>query len=67
MIRTERSPILELGVHRLRVLPPRSRLGRRGVPIVEVPISYTARAIADGAKVCGPTAMWVLVKHRLRR
>lgn len=47
-----------------------AKLGRRGIPIVEVPISYTARAIAEGKKVRwtdGVEAMWVLIKHRLRR
>jgi dolichol-phosphate mannosyltransferase len=47
-----------------------AKLGRRGVPIVEVPIAYTARAIADGKKVRwtdGFEAMWVLVRHRVGR
>jgi dolichol-phosphate mannosyltransferase len=47
-----------------------AKLGRKKVAIVEVPIAYTARAIADGKKVRwtdGVEAMWVLVKHRLRR
>ncbi|MBE7451880.1 MAG: glycosyltransferase family 2 protein [Kofleriaceae bacterium] len=47
-----------------------AKLGRRKIPIVEVPISYRARAIEEGKKVRwtdGVEAMWVLVKHRLRR
>lgn len=47
-----------------------AKLGRRKIPIAEVPISYTARAIADGKKVRwtdGVEAMWVLMKHRLRK
>lgn len=47
-----------------------AKLGRRKIPIVEVPISYTARAIAEGKKVRwtdGVEAMWVLVKHRLSK
>lgn len=47
-----------------------AKLGRRKVPIVEVPISYTARAIEEGKKVRwtdGVEAMWVLVKQRLRK
>jgi glycosyltransferase involved in cell wall biosynthesis len=47
-----------------------AKLGRRGIQIVEVPISYTARAIADGKKVRwtdGVTAMWVLVKNKFRK
>jgi len=47
-----------------------AKLGRRKIPIVEVPIAYTARAVEDGKKVRwtdGVEAMWVLVKHRLGR
>ena len=47
-----------------------AKLGRRGVPIVEVPIAYTARALEDGKKVRwtdGVEAMWVLVRHRVGR
>jgi dolichol-phosphate mannosyltransferase len=47
-----------------------AKLGRRKIPIVEVPISYTARAIEEGKKVRwtdGVEAMWVLVKHRIRK
>ena len=47
-----------------------AKLGKRGVEIVEVPIAYTARALADGKKVRwtdGFEAMWVLVKHRVGR
>ena len=44
-----------------------AKVGRRGIPIVEVPIAYTARAIAEGKKVRwtdGVEAMWVLIKNR---
>ena len=47
-----------------------AKLGRKKIKIVEVPIAYTARAIEEGKKVRwtdGVEAMWVLVKHRLRR
>jgi glycosyltransferase involved in cell wall biosynthesis len=47
-----------------------AKLGKRKVKIAEVPIAYTARAIAEGKKVRwtdGVEAMWVLVKHRLRK
>jgi hypothetical protein len=40
------------------------------VPIAEVPIHYRARNIAEGKKVRwtdGVEALWVLVRHRLRR
>jgi glycosyltransferase involved in cell wall biosynthesis len=47
-----------------------AKLGNRGIPIVEVPISYSARAHEHGKKVRwtdGFEAMWVLCKHRVRR
>ncbi len=47
-----------------------AKLGRKKIKIAEVPIAYTARAIEEGKKVRwtdGVEAMWVLVKHRLRR
>jgi glycosyltransferase involved in cell wall biosynthesis len=47
-----------------------AKLGKRKIEIAEVPIAYTARAIAEGKKVRwtdGVEAMWVLVKHRLRK
>lgn len=47
-----------------------AKLGLRKVPIVEVPIRYEARGVEEGKKVRwtdGVEAMWVLMKHRLRR
>jgi dolichol-phosphate mannosyltransferase len=47
-----------------------AKLGKRGVPIAEVPIHYRARNIAEGKKVRwtdGVEALWVLIKHRLQR
>lgn len=47
-----------------------AKVGKKKIAIVEVPIAYTARAIEEGKKVRwtdGVEAMWVLVKHRLRR
>ena len=47
-----------------------AKLGKRKVDIAEVPIHYRARNFAEGKKVRwtdGVEAMWVLVKHRLRR
>jgi len=47
-----------------------AKVGKSGATIVEVPIAYTARDHADGKKVRwtdGFEAVWVLVKHRLRR
>jgi len=47
-----------------------AKLGRKRVRIVEVPIAYSARNVADGKKVRwtdGFEAMWVLLKERVRR
>lgn len=47
-----------------------AKLGRRKIKIVEVPISYTARAIEEGKKVRwtdGFEAMWVLVRERFQK
>jgi glycosyltransferase involved in cell wall biosynthesis len=47
-----------------------AKLGRRNVRIVEVPIAYKGRDVTEGKKVNwtdGVEAMWVLIKHRLRR
>ncbi|HWN70607.1 MAG TPA: glycosyltransferase family 2 protein [Haliangium sp.] len=47
-----------------------AKLGNRGVSIVEVPISYSARDVAAGKKVRwtdGFEAMWVLCKHRIKK
>lgn len=47
-----------------------AKLGRRKIKIVEVPVSYRGRNVAEGKKVKwtdGVEAMWVLVKHRLAR
>ncbi|ACY16187.1 glycosyltransferase family 2 protein [Haliangium ochraceum] len=47
-----------------------AKLGNRNIDIVEVPIAYTARDVAAGKKVRwtdGFEAMWVLVKHRIKR
>lgn len=46
-----------------------AKLGKRGVPIIEVPIAYTARAHDEGKKIHwtdGFEAMWVLIKYRLK-
>ncbi len=47
-----------------------AKLGNRKINIIEVPIAYRARNVTEGKKVRwtdGFEAMWVLVKHRLRR
>jgi len=71
LIRTDLLRSLELECEGFEFCPEvTAKLGRRGVPIVEVPIAYAARDVGDGKKVRwtdGAVAMWVLVKHRLRR
>jgi cellulose synthase/poly-beta-1,6-N-acetylglucosamine synthase-like glycosyltransferase len=45
-------------------------LGRQAVPIVEVPISYKGRSVAEGKKISardGFVALWTLVKYRVGR
>ena len=71
LIRTELLRELQLECTGFEFCPEvTAKLGKRKVRIAEVPIAYTARAIAEGKKVRwtdGVEAMWVLVKHRLRR
>jgi glycosyltransferase involved in cell wall biosynthesis len=71
LFRTELLRSLELTCTGFEFCPEvTAKLGRRKVPIVEVPIAYTARALADGKKVRwtdGVEAMWVLLKHRVGR
>ena len=45
-----------------------AELGHRRVPIVEVPVSYVGRSVAEGKKIRwtdGVRALWVLVARRL--
>jgi glycosyltransferase involved in cell wall biosynthesis len=45
-----------------------AKLGRLGIPIVEVPISYTPRTISEGKKIQyrdGLSALYVLSKYRI--
>ena len=47
-----------------------AKLGIRKIQIVEVPIAYRARNVAEGKKVRwtdGVEAMWTLIRHRLLR
>jgi glycosyltransferase involved in cell wall biosynthesis len=47
-----------------------AKVGKRGITVAEVPISYSARDHQEGKKVRwtdGFEAIWVLVKHRLKR
>jgi hypothetical protein len=71
VFRTELLRELELECEGFEFCPEvTAKLGRRGVDIAEVPIHYRARNIAEGKKVRwtdGVEALWVLIKHRLRR
>jgi glycosyltransferase involved in cell wall biosynthesis len=71
VFRTDLLRALELECEGFEFCPEvTAKLGRRGVDIAEVPIHYRARNIAEGKKVRwtdGVEAMWVLIKHRLRR
>ena len=71
LIKTDLLRALELECTGFEFCPEvTAKIGKRKIRIAEVPISYTARAVADGKKVRwtdGVEAMWVMVKHRLRR
>ena len=71
LFRTDLLRSFELECERFEFCPEvTAKAGLAGLHIVEVPISYSARAIADGKKIRwtdGVEAMWVLVKHRLRK
>jgi len=71
VFRTELLRSLELECEGFEFCPEvTAKLGKRRVPIAEVPIHYRARNIAEGKKVRwtdGVEALWVLVRHRLRR
>lgn len=70
VIRTELLRRLDLECERFEFCPEvTAKLGLANVKIVEVPIAYKARNVADGKKVRwtdGFEALWVLVKHRFR-
>ena len=71
LIKTDLLRALELECTGFEFCPEvTAKIGKRKIRIAEVPISYPARAVADGKKVRwtdGVEAMWVMVKHRLRR
>ncbi len=71
VIRADILRSLDLECERFEFCPEvTAKLGLRKVDIVEVPISYQARDVESGKKVRwtdGFQALWVLVKHRLRR
>ncbi len=71
LFRTDLLRSFDLECERFEFCPEvTAKAGLRKIHIVEVPISYSARAIADGKKIRwtdGVEAMWVLVKHRLRK
>jgi glycosyltransferase involved in cell wall biosynthesis len=70
VFRTDLLRSLELTCMRFEFCPEvTAKIGKRKVPIVEVPIHYQARTFLDGKKVRwtdGFHAMWVLVTERLR-
>jgi hypothetical protein len=70
LVRTELLRSLELECTRFEFCPEvTAKVGLRGVPIVEVPVSYEARPPRDGKKVGwrdGAAAVWTLVSLRLR-
>jgi dolichol-phosphate mannosyltransferase len=71
VFRTDLLRALELECEGFEFCPEvTAKLGKRKVRIAEVPIHYRARNIAEGKKVRwtdGVEALWVLVKHRLRK
>jgi glycosyltransferase involved in cell wall biosynthesis len=71
VFRTELLRSLELECEGFEFCPEvTAKLGKRKVGIVEVPIHYRARNVAEGKKVRwtdGVEALWVLVSHRLRK
>jgi glycosyltransferase involved in cell wall biosynthesis len=71
LFRTDLLRSFDLECERFEFCPEvTAKAGLRGIPIVEVPVSYSARAIAGGKKIRwtdGVEAMWVLIQHRLRK
>jgi hypothetical protein len=46
-----------------------AKILKRGIPILEVPISYAGRSFHEGKKITwrdGLSAIWTLLKHRIR-
>ncbi len=70
IVRTDILRDLDLECERFEFCPEvTAKLGLKKVKIVEVPIAYHARSVADGKKVGwtdGFEAMWVLLKHRVK-
>ncbi|HWQ03681.1 MAG TPA: glycosyltransferase family 2 protein [Candidatus Nitrosotenuis sp.] len=62
---------LQLNCKRFEFCPEvTAKVRRLGVPIVEVPISYTGRTAAEGKKIRwrdGIEAVWTLLRYRFRR
>src|SRR5262249_7283926 len=71
ILRTDILRGLDLECERFEFCPEvTAKLGKKKIPIVEVPIEYQARDVLDGKKVRwtdGFEAIWVLIKHRVRR
>ena len=71
IFRTELLRDLDLECERFEFCPEvTAKVGKRKIKVAEVPIHYRARNVAEGKKVRwtdGVEALWVLIKHRLRR
>ena len=68
--RTELLKSIPLTCRRFEFCPEvTAKLMRRGVRIAEVPVSYSARTVAEGKKITtwdGVVALWTLLKFRVR-
>ena len=69
MVRTDLMKSLGLTCRRFEFCPELvAKLGRRKIPIVEIPIRYSPRKIEEGKKIRwhdGAIAIWTLLKYRL--
>jgi glycosyltransferase involved in cell wall biosynthesis len=71
LFRTEVLRSIPLTCRRFEFCPEvTAKVLRRGIRIVEVPIRYNARSIAEGKKIRwtdGPDAIWTLLRYRFWR
>jgi glycosyltransferase involved in cell wall biosynthesis len=69
MVRTDLLKSLNLKCQRFEFCPELvAKLGRRKVPIIEIPISYRPRKMEEGKKIRwhdGAVAIWTLIKYRI--
>jgi dolichol-phosphate mannosyltransferase len=68
MVRSDVLKTLELKANGFEFCPELTAcIARRGIPIIEVPITYRPRSVAEGKKIRprdGLIAVWTLLKHR---